>query len=244
MSLLTTISVREGEEALEKVPARVEQMQLLLDGKFAYTSLTDVESAFKQLLAGSGGTATENADMTALLSSVRDEVAQTLNILLALKRWIQVQVPKIEDGNNFGVSVQLDVTKGIDGLTAPLATSLGELPGYFESRASAWDKIATKTSKESKTSTSESKETGGKDGDSSKTSASSSTEEKSSESSASPDSSNHLVALDIKWFVSLHHTLLRARDSLVCAADMIEKNMEKLLRPKGTNTQGGGMYSF
>lgn len=82
------------------------------------------------------------------------------------------------------------------------------------------------------------------DGDSSKTSESSSTEEKSSESSSSPDSSNHLVALDVKWFVSLHHTLLRARDALVCTSDMIEKNMEKLLRPKGTNTQGGGMYSF
>ena len=82
------------------------------------------------------------------------------------------------------------------------------------------------------------------DGDSSKTSESTSTEEKSSESPASPDSSNHLVALDIKWFVSLHHTLLRARDALVFTSDMIEKNMEKLLRPKGTNTQGGGMYSF
>lgn len=82
------------------------------------------------------------------------------------------------------------------------------------------------------------------DGDTSKTSESTSTEEKSSESSSSPDSSNHLIALDIKWFVSLHHTLLKARDSLVCGADMIEKNMEKLLRPKGTNTQGGGMYSF
>lgn len=43
MSLLTAISVREGEAALEKVPGRVEQMQLLLDGKFAYTSVKDVE---------------------------------------------------------------------------------------------------------------------------------------------------------------------------------------------------------
>lgn len=47
-------------------------------------------------------------------------------MLLALKRWIRVQVPKIEDGNNFGVSVQLDVAKGIDDLTAPVASSLGE----------------------------------------------------------------------------------------------------------------------
>lgn len=79
------------------------------------------------------------------------------------------------------------------------------------------------------------------DGDSSKTSESSSTEEKSSESSFSPDSANHLIAIDIKWFVSLHHTLLKARDALVCAGDMIEKNKEKILRPKGTNPQGGGM---
>lgn len=43
MSMLTAISVREGEAALEKVPARVEQIQLLLDGKFNYTSLKDVE---------------------------------------------------------------------------------------------------------------------------------------------------------------------------------------------------------
>lgn len=55
----------------------------------------------------------------------RDEVAQTLNVLLALKRWIRVQVPKIEDGNNFGVSVQLDVAKGIGELTTPVASSLG-----------------------------------------------------------------------------------------------------------------------
>ena len=38
----------------------------------------------------------------------------------------------------------------------------GELPGYFESRASAWDKIRIKHSKEIKTSTSASKDTGGK----------------------------------------------------------------------------------
>lgn len=57
---------------------------------------------------------------------IRDEVAQALNVLLALKRWIRVQVPKIEDGNNFGVSVQLDVAKGIDDLTAPVASSLGK----------------------------------------------------------------------------------------------------------------------
>lgn len=57
-------------------------------------------------------------------------MTQALNVLLALKRWIRVQVPKIEDGNNFGVSVQLDVAKGIDDLTTPVASSLGERHAY------------------------------------------------------------------------------------------------------------------
>lgn len=82
------------------------------------------------------------------------------------------------------------------------------------------------------------------DGDSLKTSESSNTEEKKSESSSPPDSSLHLVALDLKWFVTLHHALLSARDAVVLAGDMIEKNTEKILRPKGNNSGRGGMYAF
>lgn len=43
MSLLTAISVKEGEAALEKLPAQVEKMQTLLDSKFAYSTLSEVE---------------------------------------------------------------------------------------------------------------------------------------------------------------------------------------------------------
>lgn len=89
-------------------------------------------------------------------------MTQALNVLLALKRWVRVQVPKIEDGNNFGVSVQLDTVKVIDQLAAPITKALDDLPSYFEKRAAAWDKISVKTSKETKSSTSTSKETGGK----------------------------------------------------------------------------------
>lgn len=73
-----------------------------------------------------------------------------------------MQVPKIEDGNNFGVSVQLDVANGINELMKPVATTLDGLPGYFEARAKAWSNLAVSISKETKTSTSSTKETGGK----------------------------------------------------------------------------------
>lgn len=236
--------IKDGEAALASVPSRVEGMQLLLDSKFSYTSLKDVESGFKLLLAKSDFNATENVEMSALMSTVRDELSQSLNVLLALKQWIRVQIPQIEDGNNFGVSVQLDVAKGIDELTGPVGKSLDELPGYFESRASAWEKISRKASKENKTSSSTSNETGSKDGDSSKTANSTSTEEKVTDPPIVPDSRLHLVALDVKWFTTFHRAVLGARNAMVLAGDMIEKNMEKMVRPKGTNTQGGGMYSF
>lgn len=43
MNTLTAISVSEGEAALGEVPSRVARMQQLLESKFAYTSLKDVE---------------------------------------------------------------------------------------------------------------------------------------------------------------------------------------------------------
>lgn len=244
MNTLTDIAIREGQAAISTVPSTVSQLQKLNDSSFTYTSLKSIESDFAASVKQSNRTATENTRMTALLSTVRDEVTQAINVLLALKRWVRVQVPKIEDGNNFGVSVQLDTVKVIDELMAPITRSLDDLPSYFEKRALAWDKISHKSSKETKTSRSTSNETGSKEGATSKTSNSESSEEKLSESSYAPDITLHIVALDLKWYVSLHHTVLATRDALMIAADMVDKNMEKLLRPKGTNTHGGGMYAF
>ena len=79
-----------------------------------------------------------------------------------LEQWIRVQVPKIEDGNNFGVSVQRDVVESIEELSSSMVTALNRLLRYFEERTAAWDKIATKSCTETKISTSTTKETGGK----------------------------------------------------------------------------------
>lgn len=82
------------------------------------------------------------------------------------------------------------------------------------------------------------------DGDTSKTSNSSSTEEKTTLGWAAPDSSLRLVAIDIAWFVQLHHIAVLCRDGMIIAVDMIEKNMDKIIKPKGDNNRDGGMYAF
>ncbi|CAM9178235.1 unnamed protein product [Ascophyllum nodosum] len=244
MEVWTAKALSEGDDALSSASDNVDRIGQLLASEFSYTSIKDVERRFKDLLASCDGQATENKDLSALLSTVRDEVTQALNILLALKRWIRVQVPTIEDGNNFGVSVQREVAGAIDELLEPMQKALDKLPGYFEKRASAWDKIATKISKETKKSNSTAKETGGKDGDLSKTSDSSTTEDKTSQGWSAPDSSLHLIAIDVSCFVDLHHMALQARDALIISADMIGKNVKKLQKPKGTNNRGSSMYSF
>ena len=48
--------------------------------------------------------AKSNATMQALLSAVRKEIDAALSDMQSIERWIQLLVPKVEDGNNFGVS--------------------------------------------------------------------------------------------------------------------------------------------
>lgn len=89
-------------------------------------------------------------------------ITQAVNLIMAFKLWIRIQVPKIEDGNNFGVSVQLDTIKTLDELLVPVAKAMDDMPSYFEKRAAAWEKLAVKVSKETKKTASDSKEVGGK----------------------------------------------------------------------------------
>ncbi len=44
--------------------------------------------------------------MLALVDSIKSELLQWIEALSTLKMWIQLRVPRVEDGNNFGVAVQ------------------------------------------------------------------------------------------------------------------------------------------
>ena len=84
----------------------------------------------------------------------------------------------MEDGNNFGVTVQMMVAKYAKEVKDDLVKTLDSLPGYFDARAGAYEKMPTIPSKSSSSSTSSSTSSGGKDGDEKKESSSTSTEEK------------------------------------------------------------------
>lgn len=59
-----------------------------------------------------------------------------------LKMWISFLIPKIEDGNNFGVSVQEDTLAEIQSVESEAAAFFDQISRYFISRAKIVSKVA------------------------------------------------------------------------------------------------------
>ena len=162
---------------------------------------------------------------------------------MTLERFIVMHIPAIEDGNNFGVSVQMVVLKLLKETKEEWTKKLDSLPSYYSTRADAIDKLnlvkvtQTETLSESNTNSS-----GGKDGDEMKKSAVTSKEEKKT-GGVKPDLSRikHVVALDLKWYFELQSCMITLQNGYIAIHGNIEKNKMKLTSPKGSN---GGRSSM
>ena len=62
--------------------------------------------------------------------------------LFQLKMWISFMIPKIEDGNNFGVSIQEDTLAEIQSVESEAAAFFDQISRYFISRAKIVSKVA------------------------------------------------------------------------------------------------------
>jgi len=157
----------------------------------------------------------------------------------------------MEDGNNFGVTVQMTIGKALKEVKESLVKKLEFIPSYYSSRADLIDKFGLSKNIVSKTKTmTKSDVKGGKDGDESKESCTEVTEEKTTGAALDVDSKLYnrfmaLVKLDVNCYVNARIGLVECRDSLLMILDNVEKNMDKLTSPKGTGGYGGnsmGMY--
>lgn len=61
---------------------------------------------------------------------------------LQLKMWISFMIPKIEDGNNFGVSIQEDTLAEVQSVESEAAAFFDQISRYFISRAKILSKVA------------------------------------------------------------------------------------------------------
>eukprot|EP00953_Heterococcus_sp_UTEX-ZZ885_P008963 5314-Heterococcus_DN1.PRE.5 len=238
MDALKAVAKRDGEEARARIPGHVEGLNDFIVQSFG-GSVEQAEASFAAALSKAGTTASANESLSALLSAVRSQTAVSINLLLALHRWILAHVPIIEDGNNFGVGVQQEVAKLLRESVEKLEKAFDTLPEYHEKRAAAWEKLAAKSEKTSKKTESKNSSKGGKDGDESKQSTSEESSESTSQSVQSPDGLKALLALDVRCYVSLHRTAQLSRDLVLFCTDMVEQNVSKIVAPKGEAHRGG-----
>lgn len=207
-------------------------------------AMSQAESAFVAAFSG-GNVEQANGVVDAAYAVTRDALCMGAENVRVLERFVGLHVPQMEDGNNFGVGVQMTFAKLLKEEREKMEKSLGETSKYYSSRADAIDKFShlpKVTSTETKSS-SKSNATGGKDGDEKKESSASSTEEKTCKSDGGKVNVHRvkaLAALDAQMYVELVSSLHTMMDGYVVILDNLSKNWDKLENPRGKGYGGYG----
>ena len=55
-------------------------------------------------------------------------------MVVSIKMWISLKVPRIEDGNNFGVSVQEEYISALEGMESSVTTIISSISTYLSDR--------------------------------------------------------------------------------------------------------------
>ncbi|XP_058063977.1 proteasome activator complex subunit 3 [Anopheles bellator] len=83
-----------------------------------------------------------NQPISELILIVKPVIRALVEDSNLLKMWISFMIPKIEDGNNFGVSIQEDTLAEIQSVETEAAAFFDQISRYFVSRAKVVSKVA------------------------------------------------------------------------------------------------------
>lgn len=83
-----------------------------------------------------------NTPICELIKVVKPVIRTLVEDSNLLKMWISFMIPKIEDGNNFGVSIQEDTLAEIQSVETEAAAFFDQISRYFVSRAKVVSKVA------------------------------------------------------------------------------------------------------
>ncbi|KAH8394454.1 hypothetical protein KR222_009594 [Zaprionus bogoriensis] len=88
------------------------------------------------------GTVPCNKPLCDMIKVVKPIIRKLVEDSNLLKMWISFMIPKIEDGNNFGVSIQEDTLAEIQTVESEAAAFFDQISRYFLSRAKVVSKVA------------------------------------------------------------------------------------------------------
>jgi len=251
MSLLKKYQSSSKDTAmkvLEDAVGKLEALEASFATAFPYSGVSaaskDFASDSSSLIQSAVNPKVETSLQTAL-----DGVSAISQDVTAISTFIHLHIPKMEDGNNFGVSVQLSLAKLLDDLQDKASAKLEELTGYAAARADALEKL--KYSYPSPTSKSVTKSTSTTTTDGKpEEKVSESTEEKSSTTTLESPSVTEqariaaVVAVDTLYYSKAQRALQSIMVLYMAILDFMDKNKEKLEKPKGSGGSHSGYHSM
>jgi len=83
-----------------------------------------------------------NAKLLRLIDLMKPEIKDVIQACESIKMWISLLIPRIEDGNNFGVSIQEEVLNEVHRIETESISYLDAISRYFITRAKIISKVA------------------------------------------------------------------------------------------------------
>ncbi|KAM6957447.1 proteasome activator complex subunit 3-like [Aplochiton taeniatus] len=83
-----------------------------------------------------------NRKLVILIERVKPEIRTLIEKCNTVKMWVQLLIPRIEDGNNFGVSIQEETVAELRTVEGEAASYLDQISRYYITRAKLVSKIA------------------------------------------------------------------------------------------------------
>ena len=236
-------------KVLESGPTKLESLEASFAEAFPYASVSVATTEF----ASDPSTVISNPlnpFVDSALSKALEGISSISQDVTALTTFLHLHIPKMEDGNNFGVTVQLSLLKQLDDLQDKASTKLEGLLGYAAARADAMDKLKYSFPTPSTKSLTKSTTTSTSDDGKTEQKATESTEEKSSTTSlASPSVIEAariaaVVAVDTMYYSKAQTALQSIMVLYMAVLDFMDKNKEKLEKPKGSEGSRSSYHSM
>ncbi|XP_055513130.1 proteasome activator complex subunit 3 isoform X2 [Leucoraja erinacea] len=83
-----------------------------------------------------------NQQLVAMIEKIKPEIRTLMEKCNTVKMWVQLLIPRIEDGNNFGVSIQEETVAELRTVESEAASYLDQISRYYITRAKLVSKVA------------------------------------------------------------------------------------------------------
>ena len=195
---------------------------------------------------------TKNASLETAISKTLDVLDEISTSMVALEEYVTLNIPQMEDGNNFGVTVQMGAQQHLTQVQDDITKDMEDLLKYKATRADALEKCKMPSKSTSITTTqseSEGKGTTTKDGDSQSKDNKTSKESKTVESgqTESPDivlRAEAVQAVDVVFYGRAKAALRYGTLGYMNVLNFFDLNSDKIDKPKGSRGSSGHYSSM